>query len=222
MRRVLVILLLLVGALVPANAWADGSGQESFSASGLNTLQLGVDNGNLTVNAVDTTNTITITNAWTDGIVAATFQQSNGVLSGDISNPGGDVTVQLPPGLTLNLHASNGNITVTGTPGALTVADDNGSVNIQSGGSSQVVNLSDSNGGIQLNGYTGGGTIGTSNGDVNVTVPGGNGAQLNVSTSNGQIQVAGVTQSGAQVSTALRGGGSLFTIQTSNSNVTVQ
>ncbi|MGI8550800.1 MAG: hypothetical protein ACR2PL_08450, partial [Dehalococcoidia bacterium] len=135
MRRLFVVSLLLVGGLLPAvPVQADGTGQQTFSAAGVSTLHLQVENGNLVVNAVDEP-TIVINNALTDGFVAATIHQTGATLAGDIANPGGDVTVQVPLGLALNLQTANGNMTLSGTQGPLSLTANGGSITVQGGGS---------------------------------------------------------------------------------------
>lgn len=222
MRRLFVVSLLLVGGLLPAvPVRADGTGQETFSASGVTTLHLKVENGNIVVNAVDEP-VITITNALTDGFVAAAIQQTGATLAGDIANPGGDVTVQVPLGLALSLQTANGNMTLSGTQGPLSLTADGGSITVQGGGSPQPTNMQAQNGMLQLSGYSGGGTLANSNGDINVTLPSGAGAQFTMTTANSQIAVSGATQSSDQVTTTLGSGGSLFTVQDSNGSIAVQ
>jgi DUF4097 and DUF4098 domain-containing protein YvlB len=222
MRRLFVVFSLVVGGLLPAvTAQADGAGQQTFSATGVNTLHLQVENGNIVVNAVDEP-TIVINNALTDGFVAATVQQTGSTLAGDIANPGGDVTVQVPLGLALDLQTANGNITLSGTQGPLNLTANGGNITVQGGGSPQPTDLQAQNGILRLSGYSGGGTLANSNGDINVTLPSGAGAQFSLTTANSQIAVSGTAQSSDQVTTSLGPGGSLFTIQDSNGSIAVQ
>lgn len=218
-----VVFVFILGAVGPNSVSADGATTQTFDASNLTSLNLTVSNGNVVVSAWDQPS-VSIQTDSSDGV--AWFEQQGATLTGTVSNPAVDTLVQVPRALAVTLNDANGTISVTGVQGALTLSSSNGDISAQADHSSQAISAQASDGNVSLSGFSGGGQIIASNGSVILAVPGDVGAQVDLASANGQIVVpsgSSVTSTDPSHETGtVRGGGSLFTIQTSNGSITVQ
>lgn len=119
-------------------------------------------------------------------------------------NRSASAVVDVPAGVALDLHTSNGEVTTTGVSGGVTVDTSNGAVTLS--GLAAGADVRTSNGAVSVDG-TGLMQIETSNGKVAVR---GEGTSVRAHTSNGDVTYEGSFGDGAQV------------IETSNAAITVR
>jgi RNA polymerase sigma factor (sigma-70 family) len=101
-------------------------------------------------------------------------------------NRGAAVDLQVPPGSAVELHTSNGPVTVRGATGDVTAATSNGAVHAEGGKGK--LHLTTKNGAIHAEGGTGQVEARTSNGEVTVKATD---AVVTAHTSNGSIHFTG-------------------------------
>jgi DUF4097 and DUF4098 domain-containing protein YvlB len=119
---------------------------------------------------------------------------------------GADFTISVPAGATLDLSSSDGDLSVSGTTGAIAADTSNGDVTLRAGSGTirastsngrirvtpieaAVVTASSSNGSLEFRGplLAGVSTFETSNGDVDLFVPAGGAFHLDAETSDGEV-----------------------------------
>jgi RNA polymerase sigma factor (sigma-70 family) len=101
------------------------------------------------------------------------------------------VELRVPPGATLDLHTSNGKVTITGPTGDAKVRTSNGKIEVKGGKGK--ISLKTSNGTITADGAAGELDLRTSNGRIEVKTTK---ASVTAHTSNGGIHFAGALQDG--------------------------
>lgn len=111
----------------------------------------------------------------------------------DIGNSGASASIRVPAGAQLELHASNGKITLAGPVGNVVATTSNGSIEVK--GAVGQLNLTTSNGGITVNGGAGQLTLETSNGGIDVTS---DNVVVAARSSNGSITFKGSLAAGNQ------------------------
>jgi RNA polymerase sigma factor (sigma-70 family) len=99
---------------------------------------------------------------------------------------GAAVEVQVPPGAAVELHTSNGPVTVAGATGDVTAATSNGAIDVQGGKGK--LHLTTKNGKILAEGGTGAVEARTSNGGITIKAEN---AVVTAHTSNGAIHFTG-------------------------------
>lgn len=103
-----------------------------------------------------------------------------------LNNAGASAVVQVPAGASLELHSSNGPVSVNGVTGTQTIHTSNGPIQVK--GSRGGLGLTTSNGPITVEGGTGPVQLETSNGPINLTAEK---AVVTAQTSNGPLHFAG-------------------------------
>ena len=119
-------------------------------------------------------------------------------------NSGAWAELQVPAGAMLELHTSNGPVTITKGTGAANVKTSNGSVTLE--GHKGTAQISSSNGPIVVNGGTGKLELKTSNGRIDIKA---DKAMVTAHTSNGGVRFEGTLAEGSH------------TLQSSNGNLRV-
>jgi RNA polymerase sigma factor (sigma-70 family) len=107
------------------------------------------------------------------------------------TNRAAPVELQVPPGATLDLHTSNGKVTITGPTGDAKVRTSNGKIEVRGGKGK--INLKTSNGSITADGAAGELDLRTSNGRIEVKT---SKASVTAHTSNGGIHFTGALVDG--------------------------
>lgn len=110
------------------------------------------------------------------------------------------VELQTPPGAVLDLHTSNGPVTITGVTGQIKVHTSNGKIDVK--GSKAKLELKTSNGGIHVDGGAEQVNLNTSNGKI--TIQSGKGT-VTAHTSNGSIEFSGTLADGSHSFTTSNG-----------------
>jgi DUF4097 and DUF4098 domain-containing protein YvlB len=110
------------------------------------------------------------------------------------------VELQTPPGATLDLHTSNGAVTISGTTGEVKVHTSNGKIEVK--GSKGKLQLKTSNGAVNVEGGTNQLDVHTSNGRISIQT--GNGS-VTAHTSNGGIEFSGTLADGSHSFTTSNG-----------------
>ena len=111
----------------------------------------------------------------------------------DIGNSGASASLKVPAGTLLELHTSNGKVTLAGPVGDVVVTTSNGGIDVKGAGGQ--LNLTTSNGGITVNGGTGQLLLETSNGGLDITS---DNAVVTARSSNGSITFTGSLAKGNQ------------------------
>ncbi len=111
----------------------------------------------------------------------------------DIGNSGASATLRVPNGTQLELHTSNGKVTLAGPVGDVVVTTSNGGIDVK--GAAGQLNLTTSNGGITINGGSGQLMLETSNGGIDITS---DNVVVTARSSNGTINYTGSLANGAQ------------------------
>jgi DUF4097 and DUF4098 domain-containing protein YvlB len=111
----------------------------------------------------------------------------------DIGNTGASASIRVPAGTQLELHTSNGKVTLSGPIGDVVVTTSNGSIEVK--GAAGQLNLTTSNGGITVNGGAGQLILETNNGGIDVTS---DNVVVTAGTSNGSITFKGSLANGNQ------------------------
>ncbi len=111
----------------------------------------------------------------------------------DFGNSGASASLKVPAGTLLELHTSNGKVTLAGPVGDVVVTTSNGGIDVKGAGGQ--LNLTTSNGGITVNGGTGQLLLETSNGGLDITS---DNAVVTARSSNGSITFTGSLAKGNQ------------------------
>ena len=253
----LLAILLLTACASGLTDDLNGIRRDSFNVGASARLRVESENGQIIVRGEGSGSSIRVT-ATIENLqrvsYTATQEGDTVTVVADVANgpawfnrdAGTHLEITVPERIELDLETSNGQVTVTGVSGPVTVATSNGRIEIA--GVSGTVQARSSNGRIALDGVSGPVTAETSNGAISLsgTIPPGsvnrlrtsNGGvtvvlvdtpslDLNARTNNGRVQVdRPITTSGAPDPTHLVGvigaGGPQMEIQTSNGNITIQ
>jgi len=109
----------------------------------------------------------------------------------DIGNSGASAKLQVPPGISLDLHSSNGPLTAAGSVGDVKAETSNGPIDVR--GSLGQLDLVTSNGPVTINGGSGAINAETSNGPIDVTA---DKVTVTARTSNGPVRFTGALAQG--------------------------
>lgn len=138
----------------------------------------------------------------TDGTINVVAQRTDQRV--DIGNTGASASIKVPAGTQLELHTSNGKVTLAGPVGDVIVTTSNGAIEVK--GAAGQLNLTTSNGGITINGGSGQLMLETSNGGIDITS---DNVVVTARSSNGSINYTGSLANGNQ------------SFRTANSSVTL-